>query len=270
MRNVIGVLALVLVSNVAAAADKPDWAFPVTEKVQPAPRFEGTRVRPAPPGSTLSITRAKADDMYDIPNWFPNLYPSMPKIVQFGNKDTQVRACGSCHLPTGTGHDESAYVAGLPAGYFIRQMEDWKSGDRKFSGTMVAMAKVITDEEIQDAARYFASLKPRPWIRVVEADSVPKSFVSPGNKRLLHLGGGTEPLGNRIIEVPENEEDVVYRDPRSGFVAYVPRGSIDKGEALVTSGGGKTVACGTCHGQNLQGLGDVPGIAGRHPNYIVR
>ena len=58
MRNVIGVLALALVSNVAAAADKPDWAFPVTEKVLPAPRFEGTRVRPAPPGSTLSITRA--------------------------------------------------------------------------------------------------------------------------------------------------------------------------------------------------------------------
>ena len=81
MRNVIGVFALALVSNVAAAADKPDWAFPVTEKVQPAPRFEGSRVRPAPPGSTLSITRAKADDMYDIPNWFPNLYPSMPKIV---------------------------------------------------------------------------------------------------------------------------------------------------------------------------------------------
>lgn len=126
MRNVIGVLALVFVSGVAAAADKPDWAFPVTEKVLPAPRFEGTRVRPAPPGSTLSITRAKADDMYDIPNWFPNRYPSMPKIVQFGNKDTQVRACGSCHLPNGAGHDESAYVAGLPAAYFIRQMADWK------------------------------------------------------------------------------------------------------------------------------------------------
>jgi cytochrome c553 len=53
-------------------------------------------------------------------------------------------------------------------------------------------------------------------------------------------------------------------------VAYVPKGSIAKGEALVTSGGSKTVACGTCHGATLQGMGDVPGIAGRHPNYIVR
>ena len=37
-----------------------------------------------------------------------------------------------------------------------------------------------------------------------------------------------------------------------------------------TGGGGKTIACGICHGPNLQGLGDVPGIAGRHPSYIVR
>src|SRR3954451_1205863 len=270
IKRAVFTVAFALALITAAAAEKPEWAFPITEKEQPSPRIEGSKVRPTPPGSTLSIARAKADDMYDIPNWYPDMYPPMPKIVQYGNKDTQVRARGSCHLPTGTGHDESAYVAGLPAGYFIRQMEDWKSGDRKLSGTMVAMAKVITDAEVKDAADYFAALKPRPWIRVVEADTVPKSYVGPGNKRLLHPTGGSEPLGNRIIEVPENEEDVVYRDPRSGFVAYVPKGSIDKGEALVTSGGGKTVACGICHGQTLQGLGDVPAIAGRHPNYIVR
>jgi cytochrome c553 len=114
MKNFIGVLALTVAPAVATAADKPVWAFPVTEKVQPAPRFEASRVRPTPAGSTLSITRAKADDMYDIPNWFPDMYPPMPKIVQYGNNATQVRACGACHLPTGTGHDESAYVAGLP------------------------------------------------------------------------------------------------------------------------------------------------------------
>ena len=270
MIRIAAILAVALTPVLAAAAEKPDWAFPVTEKDQPAPRIEGTMVRPAPPGSTLSITRAKADDFYDIPNWYPEMYPAMPKIVQYGNKETQVRACGACHLPTGTGHDESAYMAGLPVSYFIRQMEDWKTGDRKFSATMVAMAKVITDAEIKDAANYFASLKPRPWVRVVETDTVPKSFISQGNKRLLHPAGGTEPLGNRIIEVPENEEDVVYRDPRSGFVAYVPKASIAKGETLSTTGGGKTIACGICHGQTLQGLGDVPAIAGRHPNYIVR
>jgi len=263
-------LALGLLSSIAGAAEKPDWAFPVTEKDQPAPRIEGTRLRPPPPGSTLSITRAKADDMFDIPNWYPNMYPPMPNIVQYGNKDTQVRACGSCHLPTGNGHDESAYVAGLPLEYFVRQLADWRSGNRKYGAIMIALAKAATDAEIHDAATYFASVKPRPWIRVVETDTAPKSFIGPGNKRLEHPGGGTEALGNRIIEVPENEEDVVYRDPRTGFVAYVPKDSIAKGEALVSTGGGRTMPCETCHGRNLRGSGDVPAIAGRHPNYIAR
>src|SRR5260221_1141822 len=127
MKSLIGVLTLALLPTLAAAAEKPDWAFPVTEKVQPPPRFDANRVRPAPPGSTLSITRAKADDMYDIPNWFPNMYPPMPAIVQYGNKERQGRACGSCHLPTRTRDDELAYMAGLPPAHFIPPMADWKS-----------------------------------------------------------------------------------------------------------------------------------------------
>jgi cytochrome c553 len=271
MRSFI-LLALLFAPYLAVAAERPEWAFPVTEKDQPPPRIEGTRVRPAPPGSTLSITRAKADDMFDIPNWYPDRYPAMPRIVQYGNRETMVRACGSCHLPVGTGHDESAYVAGLPVPYFVRQLADWKSGDRKTGGIMVAISKAATDAEVQDAAEYFASVKPRPWIRVVEADTVPKSFIGPGNKRLVHPNGGTERLGNKIIEVPEDEEVVVYRDPSSGFVAYVPKGSIERGKALVTTGGdGKTVRCAICHGQTLRGGGDeAPPIAGHHPNYIVR
>ena len=167
----------------AAADEKPEWAFTVTDKVQPTPRIAGDKLRTAP-GGTPSLTRAQVDEPYNVPDWRPDLHPPMPKIIQFGNKETQVRACGACHLPTGTGHDESAYVAGLTPAYFIRQMQDWKTGDRKYSGTMVAMAKIISDAEIKEAADYFASLKPRQWIRVVEADTVPKSFVGPGNKRL--------------------------------------------------------------------------------------
>jgi len=64
---------------------------------------------------------------------------------------------------------------------------------------MIAMAKVITDQEVRAAAEYFAALKPRPWIRVVETDTVPKSYFS-GTRRLQHPDGGTEPIGKRIIE----------------------------------------------------------------------
>ena len=85
-------------------------------------------------------------------------------------------------------------------------------------------------------------------------------------------GSETEPIGNRIIETPENEEATeVLRDTRSGFIAYVPPGSVKRGEALVTTGGGgKTTQCGVCHGADLSGLGPVPGIAGRSPSYMVR
>src|SRR5262245_33789738 len=252
MKHLASILALALVPALAAAAEKPEWAFPVTDKDQPPPRYAPDRVRTV---GNVSVTRAGADDMYNIPNWRPDMHPPMPKIVQFGNRDTQVRACGSCHLPTGTGHDESAYVAGLPTRYFIQQMMDWKNGNRKFGATMIAMSRVLTDAEIKEASDYFASVKPRPWIKVVDADTVPKSFVGPGNKRLVHPAGGTDPLGNRIIEVPDDEEAVVYRDPISGFIAYVPRGSIAKGEALVKAGGGgKTTPCITCHGTALKGL----------------
>lgn len=258
-----------LAANSAVAAERPDWAFPATEKVQPPSRDDG-KAKTAP-GSTLSLTRAQIDDLFNAPDWYPDMHPPMPSVVAHGNKEAGVRACASCHLPTGTGHDESAYVAGLPAAYFIRQMADYKHGERKGSGMMINMAKTITDQEIKEAAEYFASLKPRPWIRVVETDTVPKTFVGPGNKRLAHPDGGTEPIGQRVIEIPENEDIVLNRDPRSGFVAYVPSGSIAKGESLVTTGGGgKTIACAICHGPTLQGLGEVPAIAGRHPNYIVR
>jgi cytochrome c553 len=268
MKRLMCVLLLAVIPAAALAAERPDWAFPVTEKVLPPSKDDGSPK--TAPGSTLSLTRAQIDDLFNAPDWFPDLHPPMPAVVAHGDKDKNVRACASCHLPTGTGHDESAYIAGLPAAYFIRQMADYKSGDRKGSGMMIGMAKTMTDEEIKAAAEYFAALKPRPWIRVVETDTVPKTFIGKGNKRLAHPDGGSEPIGNRIIEIPEDEDIVLNRDPRSGFVAYVPKGSIARGEKLVASGDGKTVACATCHGPTLQGLAEVPRLAGLHPNYIVR
>jgi cytochrome c553 len=260
----------ILLPAMAMAADKPDWAFPVTDKVQPSNVVPDDGKPKSAPGSSKSYTRAQVDDLFNAPDWFPDIHPPMPTIVANGHAPN-VRACGSCHLPTGTGHDESAYVAGQPVAYFIRQVEDYKSGARKGSGSMATIAQNITAEEIKVAAEYFASVKPRTWVRVVETDTVPKTYVGPGNKRLTLSGGGNEPLGRRIIQIPEDEEIVLNRDPRKGFVAYVPKGSIAAGEVLVTTGGnGKTVQCTICHGATLQGLADIPPLAGRTANYIVR
>jgi cytochrome c553 len=172
-------------------------------------------------------------------------------------------------LPIGTGHDESANVASLPVSYFLQQMADYKSGARKGSGSMTTIAKSISDEEARAAAEYFASIKPRPWIKVIETADVAKTYVGPGNKRLVHPDRTMEPIGRRIIEIPENETRVLNRDPGSGFVAFVPVGAIAKGQALV-AGGGRTTACANCHGADLKGTAEIPGLAGRTATYIVR
>ena len=83
--------------------------------------------------------------------------------------------------------------------------------------------------------------------------------------------GGTEPLGRRIVEMPDDVDQFELRDSRATFTAYVPVGSVAKGEALAKTGGsGTTIACNICHGPDLKGVGPIPPIAGRSPTYIVR
>ena len=74
-----------------------------------------------------------------------------------------------------------------------------------------------------------------------------------------------------IVEAPEDEDQEQLRAPRTGFVAYVPVGSIKRGENIVKTGAnGRTIACGTCHGAKLDGLGPIPPLAGRSPSYLAR
>ena len=156
--------------------------------------------------------------------------------------------------------------------YLIRSMEEYKKDNRVGlrATTMVEIAKAMTDEEIRASSEYFASLKPHSRQKVVEGATAPKSFVGGGGMRYASAEGGTEPIGSRIIIIPDTAEGAQRRNPKSNFVAYVPEGSIANGKALAAGGNGKTVACGICHGPTLQGLGDVPGLAGRDPTYTFR
>jgi len=173
---------------------------------------------------------------------------------------------------SGLGHPESADVTGYTAGYIVQQMNDFRSGARQdFARRMDGIAKALTDAEISQVAEWFASLPRRRFNRVVEAATVPHTFVGQGRMRFIDpKQTGMEPIGDRIITLPENQEMARLRDPRSGFVSYVPPGSIAQGKALVETGGGKSVACTICHGDGLKGIGDVPRLAGVHPIYIAR
>jgi cytochrome c553 len=228
------------------------------------------------PGSTFTFTLSQLRDRFFAPDWHPGDHPPMPEVVSQGRKP-DVFACGFCHRADGPGGPENASLAGLPAAYIVQQMADFKSGARTTSvlarnppKLMSALAKAATAAEVEAAAAYFSALKPKSIIQVVETDLVPKTYVTGGHLAAMTTGE-KEPIGQRIIEVPEDLEQFVSRDARSRFIAYVPIGSIQKGQALVASGGGgKTVQCGVCHGPDLKGLGPIPGIAGRSPSYIVR
>ena len=256
------------------AAKSFGWAYPVPDPPPPSSADAGPKTLP---GSTKSYTQAQIDDQFKPPDWFPQEHGPLPRVVETG---IQAQACGSCHLMSGLGHPESANLAGLPVAYMIRQMEDFKNNLRKDpeaytqslrAGRMNIIAAGLPEEEMRKAVEWFATLKPAVWYKVTEATSVPKTWVTGGRMRLPLPAGGTEPLGNRIITLPQDPARVELRDPHSGFIAYVPPGSIKRGEELVTKGGaGKTIACNICHGEGLKGLGDVPRIAGVHPIYVVR
>jgi cytochrome c553 len=255
----------------AAAAELPGWAYPVN----PTPKPPDATEQKSLPGSGKKYTQAQIDDGFNPPDWYPGDHPPMPDVVAHGRKETNARACALCHLTSGGGHPESAGISGLPAGYIVRQMQEFKNGTRKGmrAVAMIPIAKGLNDEDFKAAAEYFASMKYPVWYKVVEGDTVPKSYLGNGAMRfpVEGAGAGTEPIGNRIIELPQNDESAESRDPRTGFVAHVPVGSVKKGEEIVTTGaGGKTLPCAICHGPELKGLGDVPPIVGRSPMYIYR
>ncbi len=187
-----------------------------------------------------------------------------------------VYACGYCHLPNGLGRPENQSIAGLPKEYILQQMKDFASGARHSAepkmpscANMILVSKAVTPEEVAVSADYFSKLKLTKWIRVVETDTVPKTRIVGG--MLVTEASGTEPIGSRVVEVSENLEQTELRNSRSGFIAYVPTGSLKAGEALVKTGGnGKTMACGMCHGPDLKGMGNIPGIAGRSPSQMAR
>jgi len=269
MRALISIAVLGLLAVPAMAAELPEWAYPVAPPAGPPP---DNTVQKSLPGSTKTYTAAQINDRFGPPDWYPEDHPPMPSIVANGKKPNAF-ACDLCHLTNGAGHPESAGVAGLPAGYIMRQMAEFKAGIRKGmrAPVMVQIASALTEDETKAAAEYFASMKFPQFYKVVEADMVPKSYVGAGAMRLAAHEGGTEPIANRIIELPQDEERTEARDPRAIHVAYVPPGSIKKGETIVTTGaGGKTILCAVCHGPELKGLGDVPPIVGRSPEYIYR
>lgn len=259
------------------AGDVLPWAYTLNDPPAPgvsAPRLDPDEVLRVP-NSSRSFKRSEIAITNGPPDWHPEGHPPMPPIVAKGAPG--VSACGYCHLPNGQGKPENASVAGQPYEYLLQQMRDYKAGRRKSSeprmgppANMERLGAVATEAQAEEGARYFAELRYKPWIRVVEVESIPKTRRAGWIHQIIE-GGGSEPIGTRILETPEHLEGFELRDDAVSMVAYVPKGSIARGRELATTGGGgKTLLCANCHGAGLKGLGPVPALAGRSPSYMAR
>ena len=277
MKRLAAALTIIAVSSPCLAEQRPDWAFFVPTAL--AATQAGPQVTT---GQTAAPDR-QALDVLNPPDWYPAEHPAMPAVVAHGSPPQGERTapllpCALCHLPNGAGHVESASLAGLPADYIIRQFAEFRSGERRISvgnagsqQLLSALKSSYTDEQVRAAALYFSALAPRVWIQVREVKRVPVSIVDPDSLMRTALAGqSTELLGSRIVELPESESGLRDRDAHSGFIAYVPEGSLAKGKSLVTRANEWGIACTACHGRTLNGLGGVPPLAGRPPTYLVR
>jgi cytochrome c553 len=301
MKKVIGVLVIgfacaVLGSALLNAAGLPLWAYgywdkatvgDYTHKCTAVRPFDCARGGTPPddgrkrtlPGGTGEWTVTEIANDYGPVDWYPSDHPKMPDIVARGRQKDGIRACGLCHYPNGQGKPENAPVAGTSVSYIMQQMADFKSGVRHSADPnkanafeMNAMAAALTDKETREAADYFAAIKYKPWIKVVEVTQIPKVAAGVNGLFMPVKDGGMVPLGKRLIETPVNPDETGnLRNPRSGMIAYVPPGTLAKGEVLATKGGnGRTLECTQCHGTDLRGLGPVPAIAGRPASYLAR
>jgi cytochrome c553 len=269
--------ALALCFAVAGlAADAPDpppaWAFPVNPPSKTSSDPIADKIEQVP-GSKLTFTDKQANDEFFVPDWFPDEHGPMPRAVAIGRKPA-VMPCAVCHLPTGNGGPAEAALPGLPLGYILEQINEFRAGRRtvaqpnmQFAREMEKVAQAVTDADLVAAARYFSQLKLISHFHVVETDIAPKTRVGLVS---LHVKiSGSEPLGQRIVEVPDDAKQWELGSAHTEFTAYVPKGSISRGAALVASGE-RALPCRSCHGPDLKGVGNVPPLAGRSPSYLAR
>lgn len=269
MKSVVWSLALALacVSARAYAEDKPAWAFlPIEDATRTA--LDDTKQLHIE-GSTKSFTEKQIHSAAQAADWFPEQHPLMPRIIEFGHPP-DVRTCTLCHGIMGMGNPESVDLAGLSPEYMTQQVRAFKDDERPLDPNGMEFARTIGDEDLKEAVAWYGNLKRQSPVRVTEADTVPKTVIKGGHIRLRAPGGGNEALGRRIVVLADNEGLLHLHDPRVMFDAYVPKGSVEAGKKLVTTGGGKTFPCVACHGADLHGQGDAPFITGRSPLYVAR
>ncbi len=275
----IATLLLVAWACACSAASSHDslqsiaqWAYPQAAPGKPTHHAPDEIIRVSDSRRTFRYKDLFGPDS-GATDWFPDSHPPLPPIVAHGSVPG-TESCGGCHGVNGEGVPATAALAGLPRAYMLEQINAFRRGLRGArapeSATFMAReAKAVDNHDIAQAVDYFSRLAFKPNVSVVESAWVPRTrwrdYVLEAD-----AGGQREPIGQRIIEMPVHPADFEHYDTHAGFIAYVPPGSIRRGARLANVGSGSVLACASCHGDHLQGLGTAPPLAGRSPTYIAR
>jgi cytochrome c553 len=260
----------------AENADFPAWAYPRCDRTPPA--IEPDNSRPLSVlDSKVHFTSADLARASVAPDWFPPEHAKMPAVVAASGSDKKF-ACAYCHLPDGSGRPENAKIAGLSTAYITAQVRNIHTQERrpaKTGWTPSALMKDaiadLADEDIAAAAEYFSRQKTKSFLTVMEREYVPQHGVLCGI--FIPAEGHAVPLRQTILEMPIDVERFERRDPHATYIAYVPKGSIERGRNLASTGdNGRTQPCAGCHGVNLRSGSELEGppLAGRFASYLFR
>lgn len=228
------------------------------------------------PDSQLVLTHAQMEGAQGPIDWHPQDHPPAPRVVG-GPERAGLTPCAECHLLNGAGFPAAADLAGLPADYIVEQVTAFRDGTRRSAARgqpntaeMIKAAKAVSPAELRDAAAYFSQLPRSRWVKVVETAAAPRTYPDKYGWLNAAPGGGTEPTGDRIVELSGDLRRMMLGDDHVFMIDYAPPGAIDSGRRIVMTGGGAGMPCRSCHGARMEGVGTVPPIAGRPAGYIAR
>jgi cytochrome c553 len=228
------------------------------------------------PGSRLTLTAAQIEKADGPIDWYPEDHPPAPAIVR-GPAASGTTPCAECHAFNGGGFPASAELAGLPAAYIVEQVKAFRSGDRRSAqagqpntAAMIEAALSVTPQELDEAAAYFASLPRKPWLYVVETTTAPRTIPDKYGWLNPAPGGGTEAVGDRIVELSDDIQRAFLNDDHVTLTDYVPPGAVARGAVIAATGGAAGIPCTTCHGPELRGTEIAPPLAAHPAGYVAR
>jgi cytochrome c553 len=104
--------------------------------------------------------------MHELADYFakqkppPQTFKVDPAKAALGRAKADETLCTMCHLGGFMGQNEIPRVAGQHYEYVVKQMKDFKNYRRtNDAGNMTAVAKTLSDQDIDDLGHYLTSLR---------------------------------------------------------------------------------------------------------------